>query len=781
MSSGLIDRHIWFYAVFYHLYPFFNRYRLIPDDNSESNYSQLFAYLAKQNTFFEDCGPEDKNVDHFVFKTIEIASGLSTPEFENKNGRGEFNYKPLESVFSGLFGQKENKGNQVFYPVKPLHLSNVLPTQHDSGDIKSVFMLFVDELKRVQNEYQLFHLIEKYFWCVSSSKIPDISLFDEIKTTAAIATCLYRQFERGLLELDCAYDTPSEQFLLIHGDVSGIQNFIFHIPSKGAAKSLKGRSVYIGMLSDVIAKYILEELGLFETNLLYNGGGNFFILAPACQKSELADIRRKILQHLLYAHDGDVYFAIDSVTVKMADFQKFTDIWEQVKNKTNQLKKRKWSELGLETHFTEIFGPVDEGSEEKNVCRVCGSFGSKHPVHIEALEDDEKTPICTLCKSFVKLTNELRSARFIVYRKRKPSYPGKTYSSYSSIFHHFGYDVRLSEKEPASSQSDEMWYTLNDTNFLEQGCTGFVFGAYALPRGEEGQITFEELSKRAVQNGRGDQKIAHLKLDVDNLGALFKLGLEENSSISRVSVLSRMLGLYFEGYINQLIKEKEWDQYLYVVFSGGDDTYIVGTWDKVFAFAEAFYNDFRTFTGHNPFVTFSAAINIFPYQFPVIQAAGLIESALDTSKATEPSINDGKPPIKNKISFLGEIFNWEEFKQVKEIKDILENMVIQYNNQSILRKVGKSTIGFKQILKDSTKGTFRNIKFWRLAYYLREIKKIEDKRKEDYVEQLIEQYRKIVVHNLFKEENKDQIHKIMIIPAAIKWAQLATRKEGENR
>src|SRR5690606_12273888 len=119
----------------------------------------------------------------------------------------------------------------------------------------------------------------------------------------------------------------------------------------------------------------------------------------------------------------------------------------------------------------------------------------------------------------------------------------------------------------------------------------------------------------------------------------------------------------------------------------GDDTYIVGTWNKVFDFAEKFYRQFRRYTGENPYVTFSAAINVFNYQFPVTRAAELTEQALDRAKDTSSLTENGLPPIKDKISFLGETFNWEEFKQIKEIKEILENMVIQYDNQSILQKV----------------------------------------------------------------------------------------------
>jgi len=69
-----------------------------------------------------------------------------------------------------------------------------------------------------------------------------------LKNSAAIALCLYEQYEQGYLLEGDLYNIAKldkEQFILINGDVSGIQDFIMEIPSKGAAKSLKANSIYI--------------------------------------------------------------------------------------------------------------------------------------------------------------------------------------------------------------------------------------------------------------------------------------------------------------------------------------------------------------------------------------------------------------------------------------------------------------------------------------------------------------------------------------------------------
>ena len=791
MAKIHIKEHIWLATILTYLYPVFNKYS--QNEQIGTSYLKVINILCQRNPFFEPYynSVKSEKIDMELLETI-VQSGiyLSSMELTKQSKPYEVVYRPLQSVFSNLFGQGNEK--KFIYPLKPLNIKNILPTPDDVKEnttSEKLLSSFVNELEKISQREQLLYLLEKYFWAVASREAADISLYDEMKTAAAISTVLYMQYEEGHLNINewrNLFQNTSRQFLLIHGDVSGIQKFIFSIPSNGAAKSLKGRSVYIATLSDLIVRHLLDELDLDSTNLLYNGGGNFFILAPFCKQEKFVRVRQYILNHLLLGHDGNIYFAIESVHFSTADFQDFAAVWEKSKVATNRNKKRKWNEINLRSQYDKIFGPLDQGVDEGHVCHVCGSFGSKRPIAEVAFEEDKAVKVCTLCHSFITLTNELRNANYLVYRKVNQK--KEKYDTYQDIFHHFGYDISFqSNKKSRVLVENEKWYKINDTEFIDEGCSGFRFGAYRLPHEEGQQLTFEALSKLSVIDNRGDMKLAHLKLDVDNLGMLFGIGLGENRSISRVSVLSRMFSLYFGGYINQLIKENHWENQLYVVFSGGDDTYIVGAWRTVLEFVEKFYRHFRTFTCENRFVTFSAGININPYTYPVVRAADLTEQALEAAKKTREEKDEGLPPIKNKVSFLGEVFNWEEFDKIKQIETIVEKMVLRFN-RGVLFKIYKSTLGFKHILNDSTKGKFQHVRFWRLAYYLRDIKKEYEKSKkknqsvfeEDYVEQLIEEYRQIVLHNMFKEDQRDQIRKIMIIPAAVKWAELATRKVEEE-
>lgn len=767
---------------------------------SNSEYVNKFKSILTANQFFQkfnnslsnsilNSGSGQHNMAESIFldkaeksldqKIIELADLLSS---SNKEKRTNQDSLQLNSIFTEIFGGANNCGDDYFYPAKKLSLNNIFPVKKSelrNQDLDNLITEFLSELENINREEQLYFLLEKYFWGVPVPKTQgnsDISLFDHSKTKAAIALSLYDQYKAEKLtefELDNIMNFKNDQFVLLNGDLSGIQDFIFNIPSRRASKSLKGRSMYLNLLLDIIVKYIVDELDLKESNVLYNGGGNFYILLPESKKEKIDSVKNNISKKLLTAHQGDLYLAVASISFTPSDFNNFTELWGKVKTKVESAKHRKWSEINLKDNFNQIFGPLDQGSAENDHCHICGVGNDVRNLEIDKNlnEDNENQKVCSLCESFIKLTDDLKNAKYLSINKTNNKID--IYQSYNDVLSAFGYYFSFSNK---LTEADTI-YKLNDTNFMVDNCMGFKFGAYNLPQKNNIQLTFEELAENSIENEYGDKKLGVLKLDVDNLGAIFTKGLENDRSIARVTSLSRMMGLFYEGYINKIITENNWDDKIYVVFSGGDDTFIVGSWNVILDFAEKFYEKFREYTCHNKFITFSASLGVFKYNYPINRSANLTEDYLDEAKTIDFSKNDGAVPIKNKVNFLGEVFNWEELKRIKSIKDLLYDLVVNMGyGKGILRKVHKSTLGFKNILEDSTRGIYRNVKLWRLAYYLREVKEEH----EEAAEKLLDEYESIVIHNLTGKSDDEMINNIMIIPAAVKWAEMATRnfKEG---
>ena len=117
-------------------------------------------------------------------------------------------------------------------------------------------------------------------------ELPDTSLYHHLKTTAAVAWCTYQYlvangtcWERE--DLRAAIGKEDEQrYLLVGGDLSGIQNFIYTLASKGALKTVRGRSFYLELLIEAIVSRLLAALDLPRACVVYASGGGLYLLAP---------------------------------------------------------------------------------------------------------------------------------------------------------------------------------------------------------------------------------------------------------------------------------------------------------------------------------------------------------------------------------------------------------------------------------------------------------------------------------------------------------------------
>lgn len=767
------------------------------NDKMNVNHSHVSYNIAKELYFLKNDISHIENLikNHHDPKTIyekiiTAADILSCNEEQYEEKVNEI-MEPqlLKSIFTKIKEDENGIEDEYVYDIKPLDFKNIFPSvkqtsQHISEDYKTLHNEFYTELKKIKSDTQLLFLLEKYLWCIPTHDIDknyDISMYEHAKNASAIALCLYDQYKAGKITeevLDNIQKDDSKQFILINGDISGIQDFLMKVSSKGAAKSLKSHSIYLSILTDVVVKYIIDNLNLKDANLLYSGGGSFFILAPKITEYNMNKIKKEIMLKLLKTHGGELFFAIDYIDLSPKDFINFPSKWQKVVEKVNKQKYLKWNEIDTDNKYELIFGPFDEGTKEGNHCRLCGISYEYRDKRKIVIEDDEELDICSLCNSYIELTNKLRNANYLSIRKcnivevEKPN-------SYNEIFRSFGYDIDFHKKKILDGSQ---YYLLNDTGFLDKDCEGFKFGAYYLPKEGDRWLTFEELANKSEGN---KNLIGILKLDVDNLGSIFGFGLKDNKTVSRITTLSRMMSLYFEGYINQLIKDIGMDKSIYVVYSGGDDTFLIGAWDKVLIFADKFRTKFAEYVCNNEKITFTAGIGIFDRRYPVIRSIEITESSLN--KAKDFRYKDEELAKKNKVSLLGEVFNWEEFNRIEKVKELLVETIekAEERNQqnigrSLLYKIYRSTLGFRKILEDSNTGKVDTLRFWNLAYYLREVKQMDDKCGSKFAEDIIQEYRGIVLHNLMGKNNDNNIRNIMIIPVATKLAEMSTKdmKEG---
>jgi CRISPR-associated protein Csm1 len=255
----------------------------------------------------------------------------------------------------------------------------------------------------------------------------------------------------------------------------------------------------------------------------------------------------------------------------------------------------------------------------------------------------------------------------------------------------------------------------------------------------------------------GDSKLAALKLDVDNLGTLFR-GRNEDE----YKKLSEALKDFFDDKLLALIKEKGMQQNIYVVFSGGDDCFLIGSWNKIFELAITLHQRFTDFQRDlrtkisslpNADITFSAGIVVFQPHYPMLQLSEEAESALGASKRA-----DGK----NSVTVFGKTMRWKDFQQAQKLSKTFNDLI---NNEDESNRESKSLL---QIFRLIYPQNGEMPKVWRLKYYLRRNVKNAN---EGTVKEIFDKYSQTLLRKFIKTEGENPD----IYLVASRWAELFLR------
>ena len=552
---------------------------------------------------YPGCSPSQ--LQHLIEKQVILADQLSATEREDEETEGEdFVESALVSILSRLKGAPK----EYRYPLKALDLARdtVIPTE--SADVNqeaytNLWTDFIAAFRKATNgtkytsaSYQtIVALLHKYTSRMPSATpwgrdekrtIRDISLYDHLRTTAAIAACIGRECSEQDIDaqLDTEKKTDNRICALIKGDISGIQNFLYQILSGGAARELRGRSFYLQLLTEAIAHWVLRQFDLPVTNLLLASGGHFYILAPDSEaKEKLNTIRRTISENLWTLHGGDLSCILADISITTSDFEadNFSSKWRSVSENVNQRKQEKWAEMDPQDMFENFFEP----------------HGDKH-----------------VDWGFGELGRQLREAAYLVVFE-VPASPIPEKPNWHAAMKAFGLEIHLctktDEKPVAPNQAARVVvYRLGDTDFLTDADDVLEkFQWEALPVSYDFRSMPQVIAHRqdsAEQDviadydhlanaSEGVQWLGALRMDVDDLGTVFteKLG---NATISRLSTLSEALRHFFEGYVPQLCREYNTEQkkeILELIYAGGDDLFLVGGWSALPEIASRIRSEFR--------------------------------------------------------------------------------------------------------------------------------------------------------------------------------------------
>ncbi len=619
---------------------------------------------------------------------------LSRADYYSSSERGIYSKKrqhykttPLVSIFSQLTIDENPRPEKQRYRLRPLSPDKAFPDKFEKyakGEVSSHLKDFEDDLYELMdniksNDFdvlfsQLYNLLMRYAWCLPSDtqvEISDVSLFDHLKTTAAIAACLYQYHYPDFKENEIK-DDKGAKFILIIADLSGIQNYIFNITNigaGGAAKRLRARSLQLSIIMEVISHRILHEFKLPMCNVLMSSGGKCYILLPNLQNIKdtvnqetillstekiLVQLRHEIDKWFHGCFNGEINLNMESMPLSGKDFKRFGKVVDDINSKLQKTKKQSFQGVIIDNGswaVPEFIIDIDFKDEEK-LCKACKKFPGQ--------EREDGKVFCDRCNADKEIGTSLPRTKYISFYKTD-------YGKFDT-FCNYSFDLILENMEIKGSPYLVLSMDGSNPDFnrpvFNKYIANYVPGFRDEYQCEEcdddncnerdekrtGQIMyFNCIANQAA----GRKMLGYIKGDVDSLGRIFKDGFGDYNTVSRVATLSRLLDLFFSGYMQYLMEEKYKD--VYTVYSGGDDVLVIGPWNNVVKFAEELNREFSRYVCGNKSVTLSSGMSLVKPKSPVFRSVEWADISLDASKDM---------PGKDSLTLFGQTVTWENVPDI---------------------------------------------------------------------------------------------------------------------
>lgn len=554
--------------------------------------------------------------------------------------------QPLHPIFDGIFLDKRPSKFSRHEEYKPALLSGAsvleLTNQISVIELEKEIIRLVN-LDDNCKANTLYYLIQKYGWRIGT---PGKGDYQDVAFCDAQRVNLAMQIP----------DSGNTNYILVKGDLSGIQTYIYgDLQPKRAggladtSKKLRGRSILVTLLTDFLANVLLKELELPLWHLLFAGGGHFNLLLPKSKEEDFKIIANCLDIEMQKCFGDQLSLVLGWVDCDEAIKDQAGYFFQKV-NAEKERKEYKQHEKNLYRHFF-----PEQAVEYINVKINDVAIGTYFPKRNLLLEVSSKNGIdgghISEEVMFFSMPN-YNHQLFIIHgedKKEAIKNAGILVKNANEEFHNA---QLLFINNTDFIPSNEEW------NFSKYRNVGFGFrllGRYVPIQEEEKRPkTFEEIAipdssnNQRGFNSKGFVRLGALRLDVDDLGCIFSHGLGNKASLAQVICLSREIHYFFTAHFDYLASQPHHD--IYVIYSGGDDAFVVGRWDKIIAFSRQLQKDFKSFV-RNKDVHFSAGLFMGDPRYPVgrfYRDAGRLEA-----KAKEAG--------KNRVDIFDQTLYWSEF------------------------------------------------------------------------------------------------------------------------
>ena len=574
-------------------------------------------------------------------------------------------YMPLASVFTHLNGEHPD------HSIAPYPQDGTLrmPERHAAALSAEPYQAAAEALRRRLAELpredawvdSLLCLLESYTSMFPSStcagESPDISLYDHLKTTAAIGACISeyllssgeRNYKKRLFLEEAAF-RKENAFLLYSADISGIQKFLYTVASDKALRSLRSRSFFLELLMEHYADELLLACGVSRTNLLYSGGGHCYILLPNTEsvKAALSAWNQRFNAWLsgefgvsLFLAHGWTECSGNDLTNTPAEDAPYKAMFRRVSAAVSRHKMHRYSAGDLRR----LNRPTPASGRE---CKVCGRT------------DDLIDGRCPWCRLFAALSEKIQTKDVYFVgtgEDAEHDFALPTPDGYAYIL--------LTDEKTARLRLDS-GAAVRRIYSKNRAFTGLRYST----RLYVGDYAFSNRMDELAQNASGVRRLGVCRMDVDDLGRSFVSGYERPGrataaetqhyvTISRTAAFSRQMSLFFKCYINDVLSGKHGGKRplaVTIVYSGGDDVFLVGAWNDTLEACLRIRAALWQFSCGS--LTISGGLCVTDDSYPIRLAAERAGELEDRAKG-EP----GKDAIALFDPFLEHTYHWEEFSE----------------------------------------------------------------------------------------------------------------------
>ncbi len=468
----------------------------------------------------------------------------------------------------------------------------------------------------------------------------DLSVYEHARLTAAFAGAL-TLYSRDKNSKSVDEIRNSDSLLLYTADFSGIQNFIYTVVSENALKTLRAKSFFVELVMANLTDEITESFGLTKANLLYSGGGHCYMILPNMTDSlkKLDKIHRKLNDWSIRSFGSSLSVLWETKECSPSDFMEekaYKGIFTGLSSKIAKKKFRKYMPADL----IALNRPGSCGDKTRE-CSICGRASA----YVRSGGDH-----CDWCAAFLEMARTITDADkcFAVLKTKKHEKNTEFFTSEGTAYLAFLSGEECNEEAEKDNViriycknryiSDEI--AKSDSSRIIAVCD------YAK----------DKMMDDLVEYAKGVKRLGVLRMDVDNLGNTFISGFGNNVSIARTAALSTQLSVFFKCRLADILSRENYN--ITVLYAGGDDVFLVGSWNDVISAADRIICEFEELTDGK--LTISGGIGIYNHKYPVARYAAETEKLESCSKHNTKHEKDSITLFADDGS---NTYSWKEFRE----------------------------------------------------------------------------------------------------------------------